>query len=85
MNISIDRSVSQLFPLFFVGLIGILIIAYLLYVFLKKKDNSKPIHRENVKVIEKPIQQGNTTIITVGDVGVVEYRGKTVQSFERQS
>ena len=28
--------------------------------------------------------QGNHLIITVGDVGVISYRGKTIQSFQRE-
>lgn len=29
--------------------------------------------------------QANRIIIAVGDVGVIEYRGKTIQSFQRES
>ncbi|MGN1113240.1 MAG: hypothetical protein ACI4RP_08550 [Acutalibacteraceae bacterium] len=62
-------------------------------------------HIRKVKILEKPIQQGNVEWyvvelengvrtklrslkenqikITVGDVGTIVYRGKTIQSFQR--
>lgn len=79
---------------------------WLFFVFLKKKDNSEPLQSVRVKILEKPVQQGNIEwyviecedgrrlklrsfqgndlIIAVGDVGVISYRGKTIQSFQRE-
>ncbi len=79
------------------------IVVWIAYFFIKSKDNSQPLHTEKVKILEKPIKQGNiewyvvefengerkrlrsfhglTVLITVGDEGIIEYRGITIQSF----
>lgn len=99
------QDLVKMLPLFFAVLIGLCIVVLVLYFCLKKKDNSKPLQTRRVKILEKPIQQGNVEwyvvecengerlklrsfqgnkiIITVGDVGTIEYRGKTIQSFQR--
>ena len=70
------------------------------YFILKSKDNSKPLEKSKVKILEKPVQKGNiewyvgeferkklrsfhadTIFIAVGDEGILEYRGITIQSF----
>lgn len=101
-----DSDLVQSFPMFFAMLIGLCIVMWLLIVFLKKKDNSKPLQTVRAKILEKPIQQGNIEwyviecedgrrlklrsfqgnhlIIAVGDVGVISYKGKTIQSFQRE-
>lgn len=89
--------------IFFVVLIVLAIVAWVAYFALKSKDNSQPLHTERVKILEKPVQQGNvewyvvefengerkrlrsfqgtTILITVGDEGIIEYRGLTIQAF----
>lgn len=107
MHISINSSnLAQYFPIFFGTLIGFCIVILLILVFLKNKDNSKPMQTMRVKIIEKPVQQGNIEwyvlecedgrrlklrnfrsnqlIIAVGDVGIVSFKGKTIQSFQRE-
>ena len=61
------------------------------YFILKSKDNSKPLEKSKVKILEKPVQNGerkklrsfhaDTIFIAVGDEGILEYRGITIQSF----
>ncbi|NSD95066.1 DUF2500 domain-containing protein, partial [Fusicatenibacter saccharivorans] len=73
------------------------------YFILKSKDNSKPLEKAKVKILEKPVQKGNiewyvvefengerkklrsfhadTIFIAVGDEGILEYRGITIQAF----
>lgn len=79
------------------------IISWAAFFILKIKDNSKPLEKAKVKILEKPIQKGNiewyvvefengerkklrnfhgtTVLITVGDEGIMEYRGITIQAF----
>lgn len=81
------------------------VVVWALFFLLMFKDNWKPLHKEIVNVLEKPVQQGmvhwyivesengerkklrcfkvNKVLITVGDVGIIEYRGITIQSFKR--
>ena len=97
---------GKLAPMIFAILIGLCIVMLALYFILKKKDSMKPLAKQKVKILEKPIQQGNVEwyvvecedgtrlklrsfqanqiIITVGDVGIITYRGKTIESFQRQ-
>lgn len=97
---------GEIVPILFCVLIGVCVMMGLIYFYLKKKDNSKPLQTRTVKILEKPIQQGNVEwyvvecengerlklrsfqgnniIISVGDEGVVEYRGKTIQTFQRK-
>lgn len=101
-----DSELAKNFPIFFGILIGFCIGVWILYFFLKKKDNSKPLQTVKAKIIEKPVQQGNVEwyviecengrrlklrsfqanqlIISVGDIGILSYRGKTIQSFQRE-
>ncbi len=93
-------------PLFFVGLLVVLIVVVIFYLVLKNKDKSKPLVTKRVTILEKPVQQANVewyllecedgerlklrsfkanqTIITVGDKGIVKFRGKTIESFQRE-
>lgn len=107
MHVYVNSSdLAQYFPMIFAMLIGLCILMWLLVFLLKKKDNSKPLQTVKVRILEKPIQQGNIEwyviecedgkrlklrsfqgnhlIIAVGDVGVISYRGKTIQSFQRE-
>ncbi len=60
MHVYVNGSeMAKYFPIFFVALIGVCIAMCLLVVFLKKKDNSKPMKTVRAKILEKPIQQGN--------------------------
>lgn len=92
---------------FLIVLIVVGICAWFGYFWLKTKDNSKPLKTAKVKILEKPVQQGNiewyvvefengerkrlrnfhgtTVLITVGDEGIIEYQGITIQSFRSLS
>lgn len=85
----------------FLHLLGIA--SWIGYFILKSKDNSKPLEKAKVKILEKPVQKGNiewyvvefengerkklrsfhadTIFIAVGDEGILEYRGITIQAF----
>ena len=98
---------ASFFTGLFIALIIIGICAWLVYFFVKAKDNSKPLKTARVKILEKPVQNGsiewyvvefengerkrlrnfhgNTVLITVGDKGIIEYRGITIQSFRSLS
>ncbi len=107
MDIQINSSdFLEVLPIIFGVLIAIMIVAVVFYYFVKKQDDSKQLVTRKVKVLEKPIQQGNiewyvmqcengerlklrsfqanSLIIAVGDVGVVSYKGQTIQSFQRK-
>lgn len=97
---------GKIIPLFLGILVGVCILMVLFYLLMKKKDSMKPLITAKVKILEKPIQQGNVEwyvvecengerlklrsfranqiIITIGDEGTIRYRGKTIQSFQRQ-
>lgn len=97
---------GKIIPLFLGILVGVCILMVLFYLLMKKKDSMKPLITAKVKILEKPIQQGNVewyvvecengerlklrsfranqVIITIGDEGTIRYRGKTIQSFQRQ-
>ncbi|MEQ3231704.1 hypothetical protein [Fusicatenibacter saccharivorans] len=88
---------------FFIALLFIGIVSWIAYFILKSKDNSKPLEKSKVKILEKPVQRGNiewyvvefengerkklrsfhadTVLIAVGDEGILEYRGITIQAF----
>lgn len=100
-----SSSIAELLPMFFGILIGLAILLGIVYIILKKKDNNKPLTTKKVKILEKPVSQGNvawyvvecedgerlklrsfknnSVIITVGDEGILGYRGITIQSFKR--
>ncbi len=108
MYYSYRRSLDfiEILPIFFGVLIGIGIILWVIYFFAKRSDDTKELVSRKVKIIEKPVRQGNiewyvvecdngerlklrsfkgnTILISVGDTGIIEYRGKTIQSFQRQ-
>jgi hypothetical protein len=106
MYIDTDSNFFSLFPMFLIILVAIFLFALLAYFLLLRQDDKKELIKRNVKVLEKPLQQGNiewyivecqngerlklrniqanTIIISVGDKGIIEYRGKTIQSFKRQ-
>ena len=46
-------------PIFFCALIAIMIIVWAFYFFVKRQDNNKELITRKVKVLEKPVQQGN--------------------------
>ncbi len=97
---------AEMLPIFFGVLIGLAIIVWIFYAIVKKQDDNKELITRRVKIIEKPVQQGNVEwyvvecengermklrsfqgnklIISVGDTGIIKYKGKTVQSFQRQ-
>lgn len=50
---------AQLLILFFIGAIILAIIAVIITKTMKAKDRSKPVQTAHVRVLEKPIQQGN--------------------------
>lgn len=86
---------------FVVVILVIGIASWIGYFILKSKDNSKPLEKAKVKILEKPVQKGNiewyvvefengerkklrsfhadTIFIAVGDEGILEYRGITIQ------
>ena len=88
---------------FVVVILVIGIASWIGYFILKSKDNSKPLEKAKVKILEKPVQKGNiewyvvefengerkklrsfhadTIFIAVGDEGILEYRGITIQAF----
>ena len=96
---------AEMLPIIFGVLIGLCIIFCLVYFFVKRGDNKKELITRKVKIIEKPVQQGNVEwyvvqcdngerlklrsfqanqlLISVGDTGIISYRGKTIQSFQR--
>lgn len=97
---------NKIISLLVVGLIGLCIVVCVFYFFVKRQDNNKELIIRKVKVLEKPVQQGNVEwyvvecengerlklrsfqanniIIAVGDVGILSYRGKTIQAFKRK-
>lgn len=94
----------EVLPIFFGVLIGMAIVAIIVYYIIKNQDNSKALISKKVKVLEKPVQQGNVVwyvvecengqrlklrsfqgnklFIAVGDIGIIEYRGQTIQTFK---
>lgn len=89
---------------FLVILAVIAVVVWVVAASVKEKDNSKPLQMGKVKILEKPIQQGNIEwyvvefengerkrlrsfngtriLITVGDEGLIGYRGETIESFQ---
>ena len=60
MHVCASRSdMVEMIPTFFCGLIGLAIVAGVFYLFVKKQDDNKELITLKVKVLEKPIQQGN--------------------------
>ena len=53
------------------------------YFILKSKDNSKPLEKSKVNGERKKLRSfhADTIFIAVGDEGILEYRGITIQSF----
>ena len=94
----------EIVPMFFAIMVGILVILMIAYVFYQNKDKKKEMHSKKVTVLEKPIQQGNiewyvmesengermklrsfqgnSLFISVGDRGIVSYRGETIETFK---
>lgn len=101
-----DVDLATILPMFFGILIGLAILLWAIYFFVKKQDDNKELITKRVKVLEKPVQQGNIEwyvvecedgerlklrsfqanhiMITVGDVGVISYKGQTIQDFKRR-
>lgn len=97
--------IMEMFPIFLGVLVGIAVVVFVILYVLKNKDNGKELVERKVKVLEKPMQQGNIAwyvmecqngerirlrsfqanglIIAVGDVGIVRFKGITIQSFQR--
>lgn len=107
MDIRISSSdIIEMAPVFFCVLVALMIIFCVLYFFVKRQDNNKELITQKVKILEKPVQQGNIewyvvecengerlklrsfqadkVIIAVGDVGMIGYKGQTIQSFHRE-
>ena len=94
-----------IFPIFMILLFLGCIITAIVYVVIKNSDNNKIIMTRRVRVLDKPIDNGNVAwylmqdingnrirlrtfaarklLITVGDSGIVKYRGQTIESFQR--
>lgn len=106
MDIHVDSyDIIEMFPAFFGGMILIFCCSMIFMMLIKKSDNNKPLITKKVKILEKPISQGNiawyvveceggerlrlrsfqnnSVFITVGDIGILSYRGQTIKSFER--
>lgn len=101
-----SSDIMEMLPIIFCAVLGLAIICWAFYFFVKKKDNNKKLITRKVKILEKPIHQGNIEwyivqcdngerlklrsfqadkiIIAVGDVGIIGYKGITIQSFQRQ-
>lgn len=101
-----DVDLATILPLFFGILIGICVLLWVIYFLVKKQDAHKELITKKIKVLEKPVQQGNIEwyvvecedgqrlklrsfqanriMIAVGDVGVISYKGQTIQDFKRQ-
>lgn len=107
MNVNVNgNNIAEILPFFFIALVVIGVLMWAIYFFVKKQDDTKELMTKKVKVLEKPIQQGNiewyilecengerlklrsfqanSIMITVGDIGIVSYKGQTIQKFERQ-
>ena len=60
MDIQTDNSdMIIMIPIIFCGLVIMAIIILALYYFVKKQDDNKELVTQMVKVLEKPVQQGN--------------------------
>lgn len=106
-NLDILEFIGEMMPIFFCVMIIIMIALFAVYFFLKKQDDKKELMTRKVKILEKPIHQGNIEwyvvecengerlklrsfqandiIIAVGDKGIISYKGRTIQSFQRKS
>lgn len=107
MSIRIGSSdFMEMFPIFLGILVGIMVIAWVFIICVKRQDDRKELTVRKVKVLERPVQQGNlewyvvecengerlrlrsfqanNIIIEVGDVGVIGYKGQTIQTFRRE-
>ncbi len=51
--------VMEILPIFFGVLIGMAIILWGIYFFIKKQDDKKPIVKRKAKILEKPVEQFN--------------------------
>ncbi len=106
MTVHIDSSdLEWIFPVLIGTLIAFVLLCGLIKIVVGAKEDAKELVTKKVKVLEKPIQQGNvewyivecengerlklrnleanTIIITVGDEGVISFKGKTVYTFQR--
>lgn len=101
-----ENKLAEMLPLFLIILFALAAVLYIVFIFLKKSDDKKPLNKKKVKVVEKLSQQGkiawyivecengerlqlrtfqaDTIMLTVGDKGMLAYRGKTIQSFDRE-
>lgn len=101
-----DVDLATVLPIFFGVLIGLAIFLWAIYFLVKKQDDNKELITKQVKILEKPVQQGNiewyvvecedgqrlklrsfqanSIMITVGDIGLISYKGQTIQDFKRQ-
>ena len=50
---------AEMLPVAFAGLIIIMVIAMVVFYFVKKQDDHKELIRREVKILEKPVQQGS--------------------------
>ena len=87
-------------------LIGVGIIAWGIFYFLKKSDNNKQLIVKRIKILEiLPVNhlvgwyvvecedgdrlklrsfEPNKLLVSVGDIGILGYRGQTIQTFNRE-
>ena len=54
-----DADLIKMIPVFFCCLVGILIFVLLIYFFIRRQDNGKELVTKKVKILEKPVRQGN--------------------------
>ena len=60
MNIHIDDyEIIKMLPMFFCGILVLFVILCIAYILIKKNDDKKPLITKKVKVLEKPVNQGN--------------------------
>ena len=54
-----DIDLTMALPMFFVIMMVLLVVGVIVYSYVIKMDDKRPLMTEIVKVLEKPIQQGN--------------------------
>lgn len=60
MYIRMDSTdIAEMLPMFFAVLVGLGIVLWGIVLYVKKQDNNKELITQKVKVLEKPVQQGN--------------------------
>lgn len=102
----IDDAMDSVMMGILIGLIGVGIIAWGIFYFLKKSDNNKQLIVKRIKILEiLPVNhlvgwyivecedgerlklrsfEPNKLLVSVGDIGILGYRGQTIQTFNRE-